>query len=63
MGITIEAEKPIEPGVYDAKIAKVDAKGGKFGTRLQITFELPDSRTVSGFLAPKATVSNKTGDQ
>lgn len=61
IGITIEAEKPVEPGMYDVKIAKVDAKEGKFGTRLQVTFELPDGRSVNGFFAPKATVNNKTG--
>ncbi len=61
MGITIEAEKPIEPGVYDVTIVKIEPVDGKFGTRLQITFELPDGRTVNGFFPPKATTNNKTG--
>lgn len=41
MGFTIEAEKPIEPGEYEATIAKIDTKESKFGERLQVTFELP----------------------
>ena len=61
MGITIEAEELIEPGVYDALIDSVDSIEGKYGERLQVAFALDDGRTVIGFFAPKATSNNKTG--
>jgi hypothetical protein len=61
MGITIHAEKPIDPGAYDGTIAKIDATKGKFGERLQVTFTIQDGRSVPGFFPPKATANNKTG--
>jgi hypothetical protein len=61
MGITIEAQEPIETGLYDVTIVKIDKKDGKFGTSVQITFELPDGRSVNGFFPPKATLNNKAG--
>jgi len=61
MGITIEAEELIEPGVYDALIDSVESIEGKYGERLQVAFALDDGRTVIGFFAPKATPNNKTG--
>jgi len=61
MGITIEAEELVEPGVYEATIASIDSIEGKYGERLQVTFDLEDERQVNGFFAPKATPNNKTG--
>lgn len=61
MGTAIEAEKPIDPGVFDATITEIDATEWKFGLRLQVMFILPDGRSVSGFFPPKATANNKTG--
>jgi len=62
MGITIEAEELIEAGVYEARIANVSSIDGKYGPRLQVSFELKDCCYVNGFFAPKATPNNKTGE-
>lgn len=61
MSVFIEAEKPPASGIYDTKIAQIDTREGKFGTRLRVLFDLLDGRSVSGFFPPKATPNNKTG--
>jgi len=61
MGITIEAEELVEPGVYDAAIVEIDSIEGKYGDRLQVTFDVGEGRHTNGFFALKATPNNKTG--
>lgn len=61
MRFKIDVQKLIDPGVYKATITEVDTIEGKFGTRLQIKFELPDGGILKDFFPPIATPTNKTG--
>lgn len=61
MGFNIDTEDPIEAGVYDLTISKIDTKESKFGPRLQVTFKDEDSRSGDGFFPLPAKLGNKTG--
>jgi len=43
------------------EIGEIESIEGKYGDRLQVTFDLGQGRYTNGFLAAKATPNNKTG--
>ncbi len=61
MSFDIETEDPIEAGLYEMTIDKVDMKESKFGPTLQVTFKLEDSRSLNSLFPLPAKLSNKTG--
>lgn len=61
MSFDIDVEDPIEAGVCELIISKLDTKESKFGTTLQVGFKLEDGRSLNNLFPLPAKLSNKTG--